>query len=188
MVSVMRVLLAPITAAYVVALGCGPPPATPTTSPTTSPEAAAPEAEPDPADATDDPSTEETPEVSEGPPPLGLAPGEVAVVEWIGEAGAQEGHAELKLPTGELLQGHWREQDNATAGSDGRVVATDPMGDPGEPTTMPTGPAPASQFVVEMTGDRGTRVTCTIPTGRRAKTKVGKCHTSDARSFAARLR
>jgi hypothetical protein len=178
----MRVVLVPIAASCLVALGCGPQAA----APPTPPEAAAPTHDPVVATETGDPATE--PGISEGPRALGFAPGEVAVVEWVRESGQQGGHAELRLPTGELLQGHWTEQDNSTAGAEGRVVATDPHGDPGDPTSMPTGPAPASQFVIEMEGDRGTRVDCTIPTGRRSKTKTGKCHTTDARSFAARLR
>jgi hypothetical protein len=97
-----------------------------------------------------------------------------------------EGSARLRLPNGEELSGTWRAQDNAVATSAGSVESTDPRGDPGDPTSMPAGHPHARQIIIDLTGDRGTELRCTVPDAT-AKNRVGSCR-DDSRRFSARMR
>lgn len=145
---------------------------------------------------TADPSAADNADAPEGPAPaasdpdaptsFGYRPGDVAVVSWTHPPGATEGPAALRLPNGEQLEGTWRVQDNAIADAEagGRVESTDPRGDPGDPSTMPGGHPHSRQIVIELSGNRGTKVRCTIPT---RGTGVGHCR-DEHRRFDARLR
>jgi len=144
---------------------------------------------PDGAEASEEPTAQgpaPKSDHSDAPASFGYAPGEVAVISWTGGKTANDGRASLTLPTGEHLDGTWHAQDNRAAEPEagGRVQSTDPRGDPGDPTSMPAGHPHARQIVIDLSGDRGARLTCTIPTRKPA---VGHCR-DEARGFDARLR
>jgi len=122
--------------------------------------------------------------------PFGLGPDAVVVVEWDGQYDEQRGEAYVVLPTGERLTGRWTTMDSNIRREtpSGSAAALHPSEDPGDPTSMPRGRAPATIVLIELRGDHGTRVSCTIPIGRRSKSKTGKCHSADTRYFSARMR
>lgn len=180
-------------AAILVAMicACTPPPARMDTAPPAEAAATpASEAEANPAEAAppEDPSHEE--QVSG----LGFAPGQVAVLDWTRAGDKRSGRASMRLPSGEVLSGRWTEVGSRSPppGSSGRVVATDPLADTGDPTTMPAAATPARELIIDLVGERGTKVQCTLPLksglGGRGPTGVGTCHAPRGERFRVRLR
>jgi hypothetical protein len=169
---------------------CTPPPARMDTAPpgggdvARAPEPAAPSEATPPLD----PSHEEE------PAGLGFAPGEIAVLDWTRAADKRSGRANLRLPSGELLSGRWTELDSRRGGGgkNDRIVATDPLADTGDSTTMPVAGAPARELIIDLTGERGTKVQCTLPLksglGGRGPTGVGTCRAPNGERFRVRLR
>lgn len=165
---------------------CVSPPPTPTTPPDARPTSSAsrPSARP----------TSKASARAEPSQPFGLAADAVVVIEWEGRRTRHtrktSGEAYVVLPTGERLAGPWRTMDsNARRKSPGdSAVAPHASEDPGDPASMPSGRSPATIVLIELRSDLGTRVSCTIPIGRRSKSKIGKCHSPDAGDFSARMR
>ncbi|MBL4685760.1 MAG: hypothetical protein JKY37_14290 [Nannocystaceae bacterium] len=168
---------------------CVSPPPTPTTSPDAPPTSSGPRSSGSSARST---STVSAP--AEPPQPFGLAADAVVVIQWEGgrtkHTRQTSGEAYVLLPTGERLAGPWRTMDSNVRRESptDSAVAQHANEDPGDPASMPGGRSPATIVLIELRGDLGTRVSCTIPIGRRSKSKIGKCHSPDARHFSARMR